>query len=345
MTDDVDLLMMGAVNPEVSHELREECRQRLQNSLLQQQQANVSNEKIQEAANKIEESVFVATLTREDYERMISARINFICNSTSSNSNSSNAGSRRSSNNSDTSSNPPLKSLTDEEKQYVIGKLAPLQVHLPKMEKLLSLFSQQQIPNSGRDPELMENIRKYAALKGVLHKQLELFPQGAYIVTPTSANSLVEHVHKLTSFLVYRAKSLAASNNSNNTLATLPSKPTVAAASSKKIISIAFELPNFNRTFIDEQALRKELELLNPKPEVIKLLQERPDRFVVYLGSGGFLVRFFLKAGHQVEYQIERGRNLLTPCTHGVIGGPANIRSVWRHLMHHHYAYHQRNKM
>ena len=88
MNDDVDLLMIGGVNPEVNIEAREEARQRLHQALLQQQP--LSTNKVLEAASKIEESVFVATLTKEDYDRMISTRITFLTNNNNNNSNNSN---------------------------------------------------------------------------------------------------------------------------------------------------------------------------------------------------------------------------------------------------------------
>ena len=345
---DVDLLMMGGVNPEVLADLRQEARERLQSALFQQQQqqaGSASTAKIQEAASKIEESVFVATMTREDYERMISARIAFISNTknhagiNSSNNNSSGSASSSSSKRnssgelSTSTTSPPLKMLTDEEKQYVIGKLAPLQVHLPKMEKLLAIFPQQ--PNA--DLDLVENLRKYAALKGVLQKQLELFPQDAYIVTPTSANSLVEHVHKLTSVLVQKAKNYVSPSATTTPPVIAQKVQPASAQTTKKILQISLELPNFDRPFVNEALLRRELDLLNPTPSVVKVIQEQPDRFIVYLGSeAGVLLRFAVTPSLDVHHQIERGRTLLTLCNHAIVGGPSTIRSVWRHLMYHH---------
>lgn len=340
--DQVDEQMLLMNNPEVYSEHRQEAIKRLEQSLLVQHPSS-NPAKITQAASRIEESVFGATFTRDEYERMINSRINHITNSakktltnSSSSSSTSSLGESSSSTSSSTISvNAPLKSLSDEEKQFVIGKLAPLQVHLPKMEKLLLLFQQQQ--SLSKDPELTEYLRKYTALKGVLQKQLELFPLDSYIVTPTSASSLVEHVHKLTATLVLKAKGLLSTTNSNQkTTQPLQVKPILTN------LSLTGELDDFEKPFLNGESIEQELKLLHPPPQFQKILFHRPDGMVIFLGWERLLIKFQLTPsrkkiipGYELQYKIQRGQALISKCNHGIIGGKVNIRSIWRHLLHH----------
>jgi hypothetical protein len=334
--------MLEMNNPEVSLDHRQAACERLKQALFSTASTlKMSLEKAVSTAAKIEESVFVATLTKNDYERMIETRINYIKNKISPGSGSdlmppSNISSAKTTNEnimgpSSPTSAAALKYLNDEEKQFVITKLAPLQVHLPKMERLINLFKQNQLPSLSEPvmADWTESLKKYMALKGVLQKQIELFSQDSYILTPASANSLVEHVQKMTNLLVNRARTF---------LMPTPVQPqNEPTAKSKKTnpLLVSIELPNFTPEYIDDEKLERQLAELSPRPTFKKIIIERPNRLLLYLGvgNGDFMMRFTLVASKEITWQIERGREYFK-CTHDLIG-EKNLRSIWRHSIFH----------
>ena len=351
-----DFAMLEINNPEVSPDHRQVMRERLKQALFSTPSTTLFKmppERAAGTAAKIEESVFVATLTKIDYERMIETRINYIRNkistpsgATEPNSPSSSASSSGIINEGVSNITSPtssaLKYLGDEEKQYVITKLAPLQVHLPKMERLIDLFKQHQLSQSNMSmtttDDWSESLKKYIALKGVLQKQIELFSQDSYILTPVSANSLVEHVQKMTNLLVTRARTFL-----------LPASGQTTTDSNRKIkkakpLIVSIELPNFNPEYIDEEKLERQLADLNPQPSLKKVIMEKPFRYLVYLGANNcdFLVKFTVIAGREIIWQIERGKEYFK-CAHDIIG-ERNFRVIWRHLMFH-YSQSIKNKL
>lgn len=337
-----DFAMLELNNPEISLDHRQTACDRLKQALFSSTSTyKMSLEKAISTAAKIEESVFVATLTKNDYERMIEARINYIKNKISSSNSGndlippSNVSSGRTTNEAILGPASPttsaLKYLNDEEKQFVITKLAPLQVHLPKMERLINLFKQNQLPSQSEPvmADWSESLKKYMALKGVLQKQIELFSQDNYILTPASANSLVEHVQKMTNLLVNRARTFLVPNSGQ------PQNEPVMKSKKIKPLTLSIELPNFNPEYVDDEKLERLLVELSPQPTFKKVIIEKPYRLLVYLGVGNcdFLVKFTFVAGKEIIWQIERGKEHFK-CTHELIG-EKSIRSIWRHSLFH----------
>lgn len=291
-----------------------------------------------EQAYRLEESIFQASGNRVDYERMLHNALS------SHHHHPPTAG-----------ANPAVSNgtvrLSDDEKQFVIGKLAPLQVHLPKMDKLLLLFQQhlaanpsvgeqlltddESTSNGGSSSAVSDVLRKYGGLRQMLHRQLELFSQDVYMLTPAQAVALVEHVHRLTNVLVQKARQfLQASGPPETPTDSLQAKFSLAPAAMGPV----FAAPTLSRA-----RLERDLHALMPTPLHTKVCQEgiAGEASVYCQLSESIIVHFRVSSGSDaddwnVDFAIFQGRRATKlPCQHAMIGAKPTMASLWRHIAYH----------
>lgn len=168
-----------------------------------------------QSAVKVEDSVFQATITREDYRKMIISRMQFLqqqminvnnnVQNTLSNSmhnaasNSMNSTHSSSSNNMQnimqSTSSPSMQKqqLSMHEKSEIHALLSSIQPDLPQIDKILAINTST-VSSTKLDPEL---IRKFSSLRNILVKQIDLLPMGTFILTVSKTVALVDQLKRL----------------------------------------------------------------------------------------------------------------------------------------------------
>jgi hypothetical protein len=93
----------------------------------------------------------------------------------------------------------PNLTLNAEEKNAVKKIIDSLKAFIPKIEILITVSNSIGIP--------MENLKKISNLKDILVKQLELFKNDIFLLSPFMAENLAEHMRKFVTLLLHKVNS------------------------------------------------------------------------------------------------------------------------------------------